>query len=135
MSHLVEQMNITYQCDKPGLQAQYGHNVLDIPSDPPHKSRNNTGDRECQALDHLDLWFVGAFSARPIGKKVKFNNVDSTGNFAQKMPPYHCLRIFDMDHTQAFNLFRRQETKLNLLNRAQRRLGVGEVNVRHGGGL
>ena len=39
-----------------------------------------------------------------------------------------------MNHAHAFDLFRREETELNLLNGAQRRLGVGKVNVRHRGG-
>lgn len=38
-----------------------------------------------------------------------------------------------MDTTHAFDLFRREETKLDFLDRAQRRLGVRKVNVRHGG--
>ena len=39
-----------------------------------------------------------------------------------------------MDDTHALDLFGGEETKLNLLDGAQRRLGVREVNVRHGGG-
>lgn len=46
----------------------------------------------------------------------------------------HCLWIFNVDHTHPFDLLRRKETKLDLLYRAQRRLRVGEVNVRHGDG-
>lgn len=39
-----------------------------------------------------------------------------------------------MDHTHPFDLLRREKTKLDFLDRAQRRLGVWEVNVRHDGG-
>jgi hypothetical protein len=39
-----------------------------------------------------------------------------------------------MDDTHALDLFGGEETKLNLLDGAQRRLGVREVNIRHGGG-
>ena len=45
----------------------------------------------------------------------------------------HCLWVFDMDDTHPFDLLRRKETKLNFLDRAQRRLGVWEENVRHDG--
>ena len=38
-----------------------------------------------------------------------------------------------MDDTHPFDLLRRKETKLNFLDRAQRRLGVWEENVRHDG--
>ena len=38
-----------------------------------------------------------------------------------------------MDHTHALDLLGGEETKLNLLDGAQRRLGVREVNVRHDG--
>lgn len=50
------------------------------------------------------------------------------------MGTYHRLRIFNMDYTHALDLFGGEETKLNLLDGAQRRLGIREVNVRHGGG-
>lgn len=36
-----------------------------------------------------------------------------------------------MDDTHPFDLIRREETKLDLLDRAQRRLGVWEVDVGH----
>jgi hypothetical protein len=36
-----------------------------------------------------------------------------------------------MHHTHPLDLLRRQESKLDLLDRAQWRLGVREVNVRH----
>ena len=39
-----------------------------------------------------------------------------------------------MDHTHALNLFGGEETELDLLDGAQRRLGVWEENVRHIGG-
>lgn len=39
-----------------------------------------------------------------------------------------------MDHTHALDLFGGEEAKLNLLDGAQRRLGVREVNVRHDDG-
>lgn len=39
-----------------------------------------------------------------------------------------------MDHTHALDLFGREKTKLDLLDGAQRRLGVREVNVRHDDG-
>lgn len=38
-----------------------------------------------------------------------------------------------MDHTHALDLLGGEETKLNLLNGAQRRLGVWKENVRHDG--
>ena len=57
------------------------------------------------------------------------SNEDKKGKSAN-----HCLWIFNVDHTHPFDLLRRKETKLDLLNRAQRRLGVGKVNVRHGDG-
>lgn len=38
-----------------------------------------------------------------------------------------------MDHAHPLDLLRREKTELNLLDGAQRRLGVGEVNVRHVG--
>jgi hypothetical protein len=38
-----------------------------------------------------------------------------------------------VDHTHALDLLRGEETKLNLLNGAQRRLGVWKENVRHDG--
>lgn len=38
-----------------------------------------------------------------------------------------------MHHAHPFDLLWREETKLDLLDGAQRRLGVGKVNVRHGG--
>lgn len=38
-----------------------------------------------------------------------------------------------MDDTHPFDLLRREETKLDLLDRAQRRLRVWEENVRHDG--
>jgi hypothetical protein len=40
-----------------------------------------------------------------------------------------------MDNTQSFYFLRRQKAKLNLLDGAQRRLGVREIDVRHGGCL
>lgn len=39
-----------------------------------------------------------------------------------------------MNHTHPLDLFRGKETKLDLLDGAQRRLGVWEENVRHGDG-
>lgn len=39
-----------------------------------------------------------------------------------------------MNHTHALDLFGGKKTKLNLLDGAQWRLGVREVNVRHDGG-
>lgn len=36
-----------------------------------------------------------------------------------------------MAHTHALDLFRREKTKLDLLDGAQRRLGVREEDVRH----
>lgn len=36
-----------------------------------------------------------------------------------------------MAHTHALDLLRREKTKLDLLDRAQRRLGVREEDVRH----
>jgi hypothetical protein len=50
------------------------------------------------------------------------------------MGTYHRLRIFHMNYTHALNLLGGEETKLDLLDGAQRRLGVREVNIRHGGG-
>jgi hypothetical protein len=39
----------------------------------------------------------------------------------------HCLRILDVANTHIFCFFRREETELNLLNRLERRLRVGEA--------
>lgn len=47
------------------------------------------------------------------------------------MSTNHCLWVLDVDHTHALDLLGSEETKLNLLNGAQRRLGVWEENVRH----
>lgn len=38
-----------------------------------------------------------------------------------------------MNHTHPLDLLRGKQTELNLLDGAQRRLGVGEVDIRHGG--
>lgn len=45
----------------------------------------------------------------------------------------HCLRVDDMSHTHVLDLFRRQETKLDLLDRLERRTRVRKVKVRHAG--
>ena len=43
----------------------------------------------------------------------------------------HGLRIFDMSHAHVLDLFRRKQTELDLLNRAQGRTRVGKDEVRH----
>ena len=47
----------------------------------------------------------------------------------------HRLRVEDMRDTHVFDLLRRQETELDLLDRLERRTGVREVEVRHDVGL
>lgn len=43
----------------------------------------------------------------------------------------HGLRILDVRHTHVLDLLRRQDTKLDLLDRLERRTRVREVQVRH----
>jgi hypothetical protein len=45
----------------------------------------------------------------------------------------HRLWVLHMHHTHPLDFFGREETKLNLLDRAQWRLGVWKVDVRHDG--
>lgn len=40
-----------------------------------------------------------------------------------------------MNHTHALDLFGGEETELNFLDSAQRRLGIREKHVRHDGGV
>lgn len=47
---------------------------------------------------------------------------------------YHRLRVFYMYYTHILDFFRRKQTKLHLLNRAQRRAGILKVEVRHDDG-
>lgn len=51
--------------------------------------------------------------------------------YKQTKNPYHRLWVFHMAHTQAFDFLGGEETELDLLDGAQRRLGVREVNVGH----
>ena len=43
----------------------------------------------------------------------------------------HGFRILDVCHAHVFNLLRRQEPKLDLLDRLERSVGILEVEVRH----
>jgi len=47
----------------------------------------------------------------------------------------HCLRIHDVSHAHGLDFLGRQETELNLLNRAERRTRVRENKIRHFFGL
>lgn len=48
-----------------------------------------------------------------------------------KRETYHSLGILDVSYAEVLNLLRREQTKLDLLDRAQRRAGVLEVEIRH----
>lgn len=74
-----------------------------------------------RSLPLVVLFSVSANSQHPDIKKKKTRKTN------------HCFWVFDMDDTHPFDLLRREETKLDLLNRAQRRLRVWEENVRHDG--
>lgn len=122
---------ITYQYDKPVLRVRCVRNAPGIPSDLPRKSRSSTDDRSYPNEDHSNPLLAVAAAARPI------INVSAASKHLKKQKKKvanHCFRVFDMDHTHPFDLLRREKTKLDFLDRAQRRLGVWEVNVRHDGG-
>lgn len=71
---------------------------------------------EC-AVDAAQLWVVQTPLAWPLALFI------------------HCLWILDVANTHIFCFFRREETELNLLNRLERRLRVGEAwCCRHGCG-
>lgn len=122
---------LAYQYDKPVLQVRCVRNALGILSDLPRKSRSSTGDQSYPDEDHSSPLLAVAAVARPV-----FNLSAGPKHLKgqRKESANHCLRVFDMDHTHPFDLFWREETKLDFLDRAQRRLRVGEVNVRHDGG-
>jgi hypothetical protein len=69
------------------------------------------------AVDAAELWVVQTPLAWPLALFV------------------HCLGILDVANTHVFCFLRREETELNLLNRLERRLRVGEARCcRHGCG-
>lgn len=116
------------------LQARYAQSVPGIPSGLPHKSHSSTDDRSFPNGGHSDLLREAVDVARPSITSQNFQTKQLGGNSFRQNRSNHCLWVFDMDTTHPFDLFRREETKLDFLNRAQWRLRVWEVNVRHDGG-
>lgn len=118
-----------YRCERRELRARYGRNVRDILFGLPHKSRSSTGDRSFPSADHSNLLPAVVAFGHPV-------NLVS-------MSPVHlpCIRgadhrlwVFHMSHAHPLDLLRGEETKLDLLDCAQRRLRVRKEDVRHGDG-
>lgn len=127
-----------YQCGKRELRVRCGQNVQDIPSALPRKSRNSIDDRSYPGEDHSDPLSVASASAHPVFFFATLSAPALTSLTGKKgcerSSTNHSLRILDVHHTHPFDLLWREETKLDLLDCAQWRLGVWEVDVRHFGG-
>ena len=125
---------VTYRYGRLGWRVRYARNVRDILSGLPHKSRNSTADLLFPTEDHSDPLSVVAVFAHPGNLKNHISIPGGPLTDRQGEGTHHRLRVFHMYNTHPFEFLRSEETELDLLDGAQRRLGIREKDIRHGDG-
>jgi len=86
------------------------------------------------AIDCSEMRIIRTFFARSEALLIPGNQRLETSNhdgMCLSILYIHRLRIFDVDDRKAFGFFGREQAKLDLLDRAQRRARVGKIETRH----